>query len=202
MLGRKRLREVGREEVVAAAASILATEGPRAVTARALARVLDVPEQQVDVGLHGVLGDAYRVLSTREAAQVKRKILANPSPVEQMRALLAVLATPPESDSDAFRLEAWILSRTDPALRAAVQESAAAWHGLVASVIRRGARSGEFPQADADQVATHVISLIEGINSYQLIGSGADYDRMQLLTRVLKAELGMAWGPQLTDALA
>lgn len=202
MLGRRRPREVGREEVVSAAASVLASEGPRAVTAARLARALEVSVQQVDVDLHAVLADAYRMLSTTESAQVKRRILANPSPVEQMRALLAVLATPPESDSDAFRLEAWLLARSDPALRAAVQESAAAWHALVASVIRRGARSGEFPQADADAVATHVISLIEGINSYQLIGSGADYDRVQLLTRVLKAELGMAWGPRLTDALA
>jgi hypothetical protein len=173
-----------------------------AVTAERLARALEVPAQQLDGDVDSVLAEAYRSLSTAESAEVKRMILANPSPVEQMRTLLTLLATPPEDNSDGFRLEAWVLSRRNPALRAAVQDSAAAWHALVASVIRRGARTGHFLQTDADEAAAHVISLVEGINSYQLIGYRSDFDRMRLLTRVLEAELGVAWGPGLTDALS
>jgi hypothetical protein len=184
------------------ATEVLGAEGPFAVTAERLATGLGLSEQQLGVDVGAVLAEAYRALSTAESAQVKRTILANPSPVEQMRALLAVLATPPEDDSDAFRLEAWALARKNPALRSAVQESAAAWHALVASVIRRGTRTGFFQETDADEVAAHVISLIEGVNSYQLIGYRADFDRMRLLTRVLQAEPGMAWGPELKDALA
>jgi len=200
VLGR-RAQAVQEEDILRTATEILGTAGPIALTRGRLAAALGTPEQRLDVDMDAVLAEAYRTLSTAESAQVKRTILANPSPVEQMRALLAVLATPPDDDSDAFRLEAWSLARSNPALRSAVQDSAAAWHALVASVIRRGARSGEFLETDADEVATHVISLIEGINSYQLIGYHADVDRMRLLTRVLKAELGMLWGPDLTDAL-
>jgi hypothetical protein len=201
VLGRRRAQAVQHEDVLRAATDILRTAGPIAVSRTRIAAALDVPEQQLDVDIDAVLAEAYRTLSTTESAQVKRTILAHPSPIEQMRALLAVLATPPDDDSDAFRLEAWALARSNTALRSAVQDSAAAWHALVASVIRRGARSGEFHDTDADEVATHVISLIEGINSYQLIGYHADVDRMRLLTRVLKAELGMTWGPGLTEAL-
>lgn len=202
MLGRNRARIVDQEEIARVASALLNAEGPLAVTAARLGEELGVPARQFEVDLDGVLADAYRSLSVAESAQVKRTILANPSPVEQMRALLAVLATPPEDDSDAFRLESWVLARTNPALRSAVQDSAAAWHALVASVIRRGARSGHFREADADEVAAHVISLVEGINSYHLIGYRSDFDRMRLLTRVLQAELGMAWGSELTDALS
>lgn len=169
VLGR-RTHAVEHEDVLRTTTEILRTTGPLAVTRERLAVALGVREQQLDVDVDAVLAEAYRTLSTSESAQVKRTILTNPSPVEQMRALLAVLATPPEDDSDAFRLEAWALARSNAALRTAVQDSAAAWHALVASVIRRGARAGEFRDTDADEVATHVISLIEGINSYQLIG--------------------------------
>jgi AcrR family transcriptional regulator len=189
------------DEVLRAATDVLRSEGPLAVTAQRIARALGVSEQHLDADIDIVLAGAYRNLSTAESATVQRTILANPSPVEQMRALLAVLATPPEDDSDAFRIEAWALARKNAALRSAVRDSAAAWHTLVATVIRRGARTGHFPQADADEVAAHVISLIEGINSYQLIGHRSDFDRSRLLTRVLRSELDMVWGAELTDAL-
>jgi hypothetical protein len=182
-------------------ASLLEAEGPLAVTAERIARALEVPAEQLDADVDAAVAEAYRGLSRAELADVKRTILSNPSPVEQMRALLRWLATPPE-DSDAIRLEAWALSRRNPALRSAVQDGEAAWHGLVASVIRRGARSGEFLQADADEVAAHVISLIDGINAYETIGYRSDFDRMRLLTRVLRAELGLAWGSELADALS
>ena len=180
---------------------ILRAEGLLALTPERLARALDVREDQLDIDVEAVAGEAYQVLSVAEIAEVRRTVLANPSPVAQMRALLAWLATPPE-DSDAIRLEAWALSRRNPALRTAVQGNESAWHALVASVVRRGARSGDFPQTDADEIAAQVISLVDGINAYQLIGYRSDFDRTRLLTRLLRAELGLVWGPALSDALA
>ncbi|MBW4043011.1 MAG: hypothetical protein HIU86_12970 [Acidobacteria bacterium] len=201
MLGRRRANAVEHGEIVLAAADIIETEGPIAVTAERLARALDVPTRALEADLDAVVAEAYRSLSVSEIAEVKRAILANPSPAEQMRALLTWLATPP-TDSDGVRLEAWALTRRNAALRAVVLEGEAAWHGLVASVVRRGARSNEFRQADADEIAAHIISLIDGINNYQTIGYRSDLDRMVLLTRVVQAELGLAWGPRLVEALA
>lgn len=201
MLGRNRAQQIDEDELVRFAAEILVSEGPFAVDAERLGRRLGVPAKDVAGSVDSALARAYRIVSTTESAAVKRAVLANPSPIEQMRALLAVLATPPEGDSDAFRLEAWVAARKNPELREAVQESAVAWHALVASVIRRGARSGHFQQADADEVAGLVIAVVEGVNSYQVIEHHPDVDRMRLLTRVLEAELGMAWGPDLAGAL-
>jgi hypothetical protein len=201
VLGRKRARVVEHDEVVEAAIAVLQSEGLLAIDGKRLAAALDVPEQQLDVDADAVAAEAYRRLGVAELAQVRRRILADPSPAEQMRRLLNWLATPPE-DSDAIRLEAWALTRNNPGMREAVQAGEAGWHGLVASVIRRGARSGEFPQADAEEIAAHVLSLIDGINAYQLIGYRSDLDRMRLLTRVVQAELGLVWGSELTAALA
>ncbi len=207
MLGRKRARVVEHEQVVEyeqvvdAATTVLQVEGLLAIDRKRLATALGVPEQQLDVDAAAVAAEAYRRLGAAELAEVKRRILADPSPAEQMRRLLNWLATPPE-DSDAIRLEAWALTRRNPAMRNAVQQGEAGWHALVASVIRRGARSGDFPQADAEEIAAHVLSLIDGINAYQLIGYRSDLDRMRLLTRVVQAELGLVWGSELTAALA
>lgn len=201
MLGRRRASAVQHDDVVRAATGIIRTEGPIAVTAQRLAKALKLPEPSADIDVDAVVAEAYRALSVAEIAEVKRTVLANPSPAEQMRALLNWLAVPPE-DSDGIRLEAWALTRHNAALRDAVRDGEAAWHGLVASVVRRGARSNEFLQADADEIAAHIISLIDGINAYQIIGYRSDFDRLVLLTRVVQAELGLAWGPRLAEALA
>lgn len=201
MLGRRRASAVDHADVVRAAAVIIETEGPIAVNADRLARALDLPAKALEVDVDEVVAEAYRSLSVAEIAEVRRAILANPSPAEQMRALLTWLATSPE-DSDGVRLEAWALTRRNAALRSVVLEGEAAWHGLVASVVRRGARTNDFRQTDADEIAAHIISLIDGINNYQTIGYRSDFDRMALLTRVVQAELGLAWGPRLAEALA
>lgn len=197
MLGRKRVRDIEHAEVIGAVQGIIRTDGLLAVTSERIAAALEVPRVAVDVDT--VLAEAYRDLWTTEIAEVRRTVLANPVPAEQLRALLAWLATPPE-DSDAVRLEAWALTRRNPLLRTAVRDNEAAWHAFVASVVRRGARVGDFLEADADEVAAQVISLIDGINAYQLIGYRSDLDRMRLLTRLLRSELGVVWGPALADA--
>ena len=201
MLGSKRGESIDHDDAVRAVVGILGDGGMLAVTPERFAEAVGLPPRRVEVDLDALIAEAFQRLSVSELAEVRRKVLAFPSPAEQLRALLVWLATPPQ-DSDAIRLEAWALSRRNPALRAAVRDNEEAWHSLVAAVIRRGARSGEFLQADADEVAAQVISLIDGINAYQLIGYRSDFDRMRLLTRVLHAELGLVWGPELLDALA
>jgi hypothetical protein len=201
MLRNTRASAADHDEVVRATAEIIRTDGPMAVTLERLARALDVPAKRLDIDVDAVVGEAYHSLSLAEIAEVRRTILANPSPADQMRALLSWLATPPE-DSDGNRLEAWALARHNESLREAVCAGEAAWHGLVASVVRRGARSNDFLQADADEIAALLISVIDGINAYQAIGYRSDFDRLALLTRMVQAELGLAWGPELTEALA
>ncbi len=158
------------------------------------------PAQVRALDLDAVVGRVYLELATTEMAGVKRQILAEPSPVDQMRALLTWLAEAPE-EGDAIRLEAWALARRNPHLAAAIRTSETAWHAVVAGVIRRGARSGDFDDREADHVAAHVITLVDGINAYEIFDYRTDVDRKALITRVVQAELGLAWGPALETAL-
>jgi hypothetical protein len=122
MLGRKRAATVDHEQVVSAVEGLIRSGGLLSVTRPALAAALGVPVAALDVDIDAVLAETYRALTVAEVAEVRRTVLANPSPVEQLRALLGWLATPPE-DSDAVRLEAWALSRRNPALRDAARDS-------------------------------------------------------------------------------
>jgi len=209
MLGRRRGKAgsatdptLDPEKVRDAVKALLDTEGVFGVTAEAIAsRLGSSPARvQAEVDIQSEIVEGYRDLGVEELAEVRRTVLANPSPVQQMRALLSWLATPPEQ-SDALRLEVWALSRRNPQLREVVRMHEASWHGVVASVVRRGARNGEFPQSDAEEIAAHLISLVDGVNNYELIGYRADTDRLALLKRVVESELGLAWGPALQSAL-
>lgn len=209
MLGRRRSKELPEDDVVIddelvldTVKRILASDGIFAATPAAVAAGIGVTPERVQssVDLDAVTVEAYRELGVEELAEVRHTILANPSPAAQMRALLTWLATPPE-ESDALRLEVWALSRHNPALRDVLRANEEAWHGVVASVIRRGARDGDFPQADADEIAAHLISLVDGVNNYELIGYRTQTDRMKLLRRVVESELGLVWGPDLQTAL-
>ncbi|MGN6743387.1 MAG: TetR family transcriptional regulator C-terminal domain-containing protein [Amnibacterium sp.] len=193
---------VDREAVLDVVKRILTTDGVSAVTAEAVGAAIGVAPDTVRsaVDLQDMTVEAYRELGVGELAEVRRTVLANPSPAAQMRALLSWLATPPE-ESDALRLEMWALSRRNPALRDIVRRHEEAWHGVVASVVRRGARDGDFPQADADEIAAHLISLADGVNNYELIGYRTQTDRLGLLRRVVQAELGLVWGSELQTAL-
>jgi AcrR family transcriptional regulator len=209
MLGRRRPKgpataetAVDHDAVLDAVKRILTDGGVFAVTPEAVAARIGTSPASVPTAaeLEDLIVEAYRELGVAELAEVRRTVLANPSPAAQMRALLSWMATPPE-ESDALRLEVWALSRRNPALREAVHANEDAWHGVVASVVRRGARDGDFPQADADEIAAHLISLVDGVNNYELIGYRTETDRLALLRRVVKAELGLVWGSDLDTAL-
>ena len=91
----KRARIVPREEVLHATVAILESDGLLAVSKARLADVLLVPEEQLGSDLPAITAEAYRGLAGQELASVRRTILTNPSPAEQMRALLHWLAAPP-----------------------------------------------------------------------------------------------------------
>lgn len=203
MLGRrgKGTRTVGREQLVATAAEIALSEGFLALSDQRLADAVGVPPSSID-DLDQLIAETYRSVSGSELRSVHRRILADPSPAAQMRALLNWLGAESMEAIDAGRIEGYALARRNPALQEAIRENEAAWLELVTSVIRRGARRGDFRESDAEEVAAHLLTLADGISAYQLVGYRSDADWRSILTRVVRAELGLVWGQTLEDALA
>jgi AcrR family transcriptional regulator len=187
-------RSLDHEQLVAAAVSLTFDDGLHALTHAALAvRSGATPKavHQLYPDLAPLVAETFDRIAGAELAEVKRLVLANPSPVRQLQVLLETLAEPVRAEVDAVWLESWSLGRRNPALGAAVREQEGAWHTLVAAVLRRGIKAGDFLPVDADDVAAQILAVIDGVNAYALVGYRSDLDRMRLLTAIARAQLGV-----------
>src|ERR1700712_3160376 len=156
-------RPVDHEQLVAAAVSLAVDDGVHALTHDALAaRYGAAPKavRQLYPDLAPLIAETFSRIVGAELAEVKRIVLAHPSPVRQLQVLLETLAEPVRGEGDAVWLEAWGLGRRSAVLGAAVREQEGAWHTLVAAVVRRGMKSGDFLPVDADEVAAQILAMI------------------------------------------
>ena len=190
---RSKPRQIDEDEVLTAAVGVAFDVGLHAVDHVSVAARLGVPVKSVIAVApdeRAVVASAFSRIVSVELAEVKRFVLANPSATRQMMALLDTLAEPVRAEVDAVWLESWSLGRRNPALGAAVREEEGAWHAFVASVVRRGIKSGDFDEVDAHEVAAHILAVIDGVNAYALVGYHTDLDRLHLLHSVARTHLG------------
>jgi AcrR family transcriptional regulator len=123
-----------------------------------------------------------------ELTHVQDDVLSHESPPQQLAVLLGSLAEP-VPHLDALWVESWSLGRRKRALGAAVRTEEDAWHTLVATVIRAGIASGDFAADDPDEVATHLLAVVDGVNAYSLVGYDPDVNRVQVLYAVAHRHL-------------
>ena len=182
------------EQLVLAAVTTALEDGLHAVTLEAVAAGCGSSVkavQRVVPDVRPLVAEAFTRIVAAELAEVRRLVLAHPTPVWQLQTLLETLAEPVRAEVDSVWLEAWSLGRRNAQLGAAVCEQEAAWHALVAAVVRRGVKAGDFLPVDADDVAAQILAMIDGVNAYALVGYRSDLDRMRLLTAIARAELGV-----------
>lgn len=192
-------RHLEQEEVVVAAVGVAFDLGLHAVTVPAVAARIGVAERSVSAAwpdVDALVATTFSRIVAAELAEVKRQVLANPSPVEQLEVLLETLAEPVRADVDSVWLESWSLGRRNPLLGAAVRGEEGAWHAFVAAVVRRGVKTGDHPDVDVDQVASHLLAVIDGVNAYSLVGYRTDIDRLRLLRAVARTHLGTTFGEE------
>jgi AcrR family transcriptional regulator len=189
-------RHLEQEEIVTAAVGVAFDLGLHAVTPSAVATRLCAPERSVTAAWpdsDALVATTFSRVVAAQLAEVKRVVLANPSPVQQLGVLLETLAAPVRVDVDAVWLESWSLGRRNPALGHAVRSEEAAWHAFVAAVVRRGVKSGAYLEVDPDEVAAHLLAVIDGVNAYSLVGYRTDLDRLRLLHAVARTHLGTSF---------
>jgi AcrR family transcriptional regulator len=191
-------RNLEQEEVVVAAVSVAFDLGLPRVTSAAVATKLGVPDRSVTAvwpDEQPLVATAFTRIVAAELAEIKREVLGHPSPVQQLEVLLQLLAEPGRLDVDAVWLESWSLGRRNPALAEAVRSEEGAWHAFLAAVIRRGVKSGDHRTNDPDEVATHLLAVIDGVNAYSMVGYHTELDRLRLLQGVARTHLGPDLGP-------
>jgi hypothetical protein len=190
---RNKNRHLDQEEVVTAAVGVAFDIGLHAVSPATVAARLAAPEKSVAAAwpdANELVATTFSRIVAAELAEVKREVLANPSPIQQLIVLLNTLAEPVRLDVDAVWLESWSLGRRNPALGDAVRAEEGAWHTFVAAVVRRGVKAGEYLDVDPDEVAAHLLAVIDGVNAYSLVGYRTDLDRLSLLKAVARTHLG------------
>lgn len=195
-------RHLEQEEVVTAAVGVAFDLGLHAVTTTSVATRLAVPEKSVRAAwpdADELVATTFSRIVAAELAEVKRQVLANPSPVQQLSVLLDTLAEPVRADVDSVWLESWSLGRRNPALGDAVRAEEGAWHTFVAAVVRRGVKAGDYLEVDPDEVAAHLLAVIDGVNAYSLVGYRTDLDRLRLLHAVARTHLGASFDPDAAE---
>lgn len=191
-------RHLEQEEVLTAAVGVAFDDGLHAVTPAAVAARIGVAEKGVLLAwpdADELVATTFSRIVAAELAEVKRQVLANPSPVQQLSVLLETLAEPVRVDVDSVWLESWSLGRRIPALGDAVRAEEGAWHTFVAAVVRRGVKAGDYLDVDPDEVAAHLLAVIDGVNAYSLVGYRTDLDRLRLLHAVARTHLGARFDP-------
>lgn len=192
---RNKHRHLEQEEVITAAVGVAFEIGLHAVSAETVGARLAAPPKSVAAlwpDTDALVAVTFSRIVSAELAEVKRAVLANPSPLQQLTVLLATLGEAVRLDTDAVWLESWSLGRRNPALGDAVRNEEAAWHAFVAAVVRRGVKSGDFLDVDPDEVAAHLLAVIDGVNAYSLVGYRSGVDRLRLLHAVARTHLGSA----------
>jgi len=119
--------------------------------------------------------------------------------VNERRAILPTHPNPPAEEYDwTLWIELWARALRDPASRQARQRLDNPWREELAAVIRAGRGTGEFGDADADEVALLLSSLLDGLAvQATLHDPDVTRDRMlrwalEMAESLLDCELGAA----------
>jgi AcrR family transcriptional regulator len=167
-----------REQLIAAAARVIARSGYDAATVRDVAREAGMStgviayyfEGKDDLFAH-VLRDASRAFRARlESARS-----AAETPRERLLAL-AEAATP--ADDEAVRAHAlwidfWARAARDPALAGLTMRLYDGWRGEIAAAVREGQGAGDFrPDADPDAFARGYAAAADGLATHVVLHRG------------------------------
>jgi AcrR family transcriptional regulator len=195
---RPQIDHVRRPQLLEAAAGVIAERGIAAT------RIADVAERagtSAPAVLYWfdskdeLLAEALTVDEERYSRKLKERLEALASPRERLRLLLESSAE--EYDSRLW-MEIWTRALHDRSTARARRRLDQRWRAQIAELVRDGQRAGEFGEADADDVALVLASLIDGLAVQVTLGDPAvTKERMleravEIAESLLDCELGVA----------
>jgi AcrR family transcriptional regulator len=181
---RPQIDHVRRPQLLEAAAGVIAERGI------ASTRIADVAERAGTSppavlywfdSKDELLAEALTVDEERYYRKLTGRLEALESPGERLRLLLESSAE--EYDSRLW-MEIWTRALRDRSTRRVRRRLDQRWRKQIAEVIRDGQRAGEFGDADPDDVALVLASLIDGLALQVTLGD-PDVPKERMLARVL-----------------
>ncbi len=198
MTPRPQIDHVRRPQLLEAAAAVIAERGIAAT------RIADIAERAGTSppavlywfkSKDELLAEALTVQEERFYGQLTDRMAALSSPRDKLRLILETSAD--EYDWTLW-MELWTRALRDSSSRAARSRLDERWRSQIAAVIREGQRAGEFGEADPDDVALVLSSLIDGLAVQVTLGDpSVTKERMleralEIAESLLDCELGAA----------
>jgi AcrR family transcriptional regulator len=132
-----------------------------------------------------LLAEALTVDEERFYVEMRARIHLLERPRDQLRFMIEASAEESEEYGWTLWIELWTRALRDPASRQARQRLDNRWREEIAAVIRAGQGAGEFGDADADEVALLLSSLLDGL-AVQATLHDPDVARDRMLRCVLE----------------
>lgn len=192
----RRLPPAERAESIAAAARRLAVrDGLGSVSLRRIAVEAAVAPSLVahyEPSMDELVARTFAIEAFGELDEVRAAITgAATDPVGRVRLLLDSIAVPERHAVAELWADAWSLGRRNPALAEQARRCMQGWQTLAADVIREGASAGVFRVAEPEAAAMLLLSLVDAMSAYELVGYRTRAEFEQMIRKVLAAQLGL-----------
>lgn len=176
--GRRKPPEERRAEILGTASALASAEGLESLTLRRVADELGVYPGLVSHYFQTVdelVVAAFRHAVTTESDECHATAAAEPTPLDRMRRLLAVLASPERTGVSLLWLDAWSAHRHRPALAGEVGRQMAVDHERLAELVRAGVAAGQFRAADPAAAAVRIMAAVDGLAVQAAVGPEFDH---------------------------
>lgn len=169
------MTDIRREQILEAAATVIAERGLAETRIADVAKRLDISPALVlyyfdskDV----LLGEALTGRDRQFFEGVAEAMAAQPSPTARLATLIEASCPEAGADEDyVLWLEMWSGSRHDPGLARSRREMDGRWRGAIASIVEDGQEAGEFDsRVDPSDFALRLAALVDGLAIQVVLG--------------------------------
>jgi AcrR family transcriptional regulator len=167
-----------RSEIVRAASVLALAEGLESLTLRRVADVLGVVPGLVNHYFRSVedlVAEAFAAAAHGELSTLFDEVDEAETPLDRMRALIALLMSDERDDISLLWIDAWNASRRSPALHAEVSRLMLVWQERVADLISAGVADGVFRAADPAAAAIRIMAVSDAFSLQAAVRSPVDY---------------------------
>ncbi|GHD03206.1 TetR/AcrR family transcriptional regulator [Zhihengliuella salsuginis] len=180
-------------EILDAAIKIACDEGLSAVKLRSVAAGASVAPGLVAhyvSSMDDLVATCFERITRAELDEVREILATAPTPARRLAQLLATVFDATRDDVTLVWVEAWTLGRSNERLAARVRDVMDDWHAALREVVEAGAAAGEFDIADPDEVAWHLLGMIDGLNAQALVHWRPAATRSGVLGHLVERLLG------------
>jgi AcrR family transcriptional regulator len=164
-MGRRRA-DVRREEILRAAATVVARNGFARTRAADVAAELGVSTALVFYHFdtkERLLSEAFGFAAREDLDRLRRAVAARGTCTQRLKAVLRLYAPAREAPGWTLDIDAWAEALRTPEVRAASQELDRQWRAAIEQVVRDGVAAGEFSCADPAASALRIAAMLDGL---------------------------------------